>query len=173
MPHPLHEQVRRAFGFRCGYCRVDETSAGAELTVDHYRPLSAGGADDLENLVYACFRCNLYKGDYWPLPEEEAAGLFVLHPQRHILGDHLRENSQTGHLEPMTATGEFNIRLLHLNRPQLVAHRLERQALDVERQRLQLLQSEIEQSEQTIRVLQQYINFLLRSGAGKNPLEDD
>ena len=73
----------------------------------------------------------------------------------------------------MTATGAFNIRLLHLNRPQLVARRLERLALDVERQRLQLLQSEIEQSEQTIRVLQQYINFLLRSGAGKNPLEDD
>jgi hypothetical protein len=173
MPHPLHEQVRRAFGFRCSYCRVDETSAGAELTVDHYRPSAAGGADELANLVYACFRCNLYKGDYWPSPEEEAAGLFVLHPQRHNLADHLRENSQTGHLEPLTATGAFNIRLLHLNRPQLVAHRLERQALDVERQRLQLLQSEIEQSEQTIRVLQQYINFLLRSGAGKNPLEDD
>ena len=80
MPHPLHEQVRQAFGFRCGYCRVDETGAGAELTVDHFRPSAVGGADDLENLVYACFRCNLYKGDYWPLPEEEAAGLYVLHP---------------------------------------------------------------------------------------------
>jgi len=73
MPHPLHEQVRRAFGFPCGYCRVDETSAGAELTVDHYRPLAAGDADELANLVYACFRCNLYKGDYWPSPKEEAA----------------------------------------------------------------------------------------------------
>src|SRR5215470_3644402 len=62
MPHPLHEQVRQAFGFRCGYCRVDETGAGAELTVDHFRPSAVGGADDLENLVYACFRCNLYKG---------------------------------------------------------------------------------------------------------------
>jgi hypothetical protein len=81
--------------------------------------------------------------------------------------------SRTGHLEPLTATGAFNIRLLHLNRPQLVAQRLERQALDVERQRLQLLQSEIEQSEQTIRVLEQYINFLLRFGASENSPEDD
>jgi HNH endonuclease len=173
MPHPLHEQVRWAFEFRCGYCRVGETSAGAELTVDHYCPLAAGGGDELTNLVYACFRCNLYKGDYWPSLEEEAAGLFVLHPQRHNLAGHLRENSRTGHLEPLTATGAFNIRLLHLNRPQLVAQRLERQALDVERQRLQLLQSEIEQSEQTIRVLEQYINFLLRFGAAENSTEDD
>ena len=173
MPHPLHEQVRRAFDFRCSYCRVDETSAGAELTVDHYHPLAAGGADDLANLIYACFRCNVYKGDYWPSPEEAAAGLFVLHPHRHNLFDHLRENSRTGQLEPLTVTGAFNIRLLHLNRPQLVAQRLERHALDVERQRLRLLQAEIEQDEQTIRVLQQYINFLLRLGTGKNPLEDD
>jgi len=70
-------------------------------------------------------------------------------------------------------TGGFNIRLLHLNRPQLVALRLERQALDIERQRLQLLQVEIEQGEQTIRILQQYINFLLRLGAGKRSPEDD
>jgi hypothetical protein len=69
--------------------------------------------------------------------------------------------------------GAFNILLLHLNRPQLVALRLERQALDIERQRLQLLQVEIEQGEQTIRILQQYINFLLRLGAGKRSPEDD
>jgi hypothetical protein len=81
--------------------------------------------------------------------------------------------TETGHLEPLTATGAFNIRLLHLNRPQLVALRLERQALDIERQRLQLLQVEIEQGEQTIRILQQYINFLLRLGAGKRSPEDD
>jgi hypothetical protein len=54
-----------------------------------------------------------------------------------------------------------------------VALRLERQALDIERQRLQLLQVEIEQGEQTIRILQQYINFLLRLGAGKRSPEDD
>ena len=82
--------------------------------------------------------------------------MFVLHSQRHKIADHIREDSRTGHLEPLTATGAFNIRLLHLNRPQLVAQRMERQALDVERQRLKLLQSEIEQSDETIRVLEQY-----------------
>ncbi|MGH9842481.1 MAG: hypothetical protein ACREEM_27375 [Blastocatellia bacterium] len=31
MPHPLHEQVRRAFNYRCGYCGVTEVAAGGQL----------------------------------------------------------------------------------------------------------------------------------------------
>jgi len=55
----------------------------------------------------------------------------------------------------------------------IFVHRLLAAHLDIERQRLQLLQVEIEQGEQTIRILQQYINFLLRLGAVKRSLEDD
>ncbi len=58
MPHPLHEQVRRAFNYHCGYCGVTEAAAGGQLTVDHYCPRAAGGTDELSNLVYACHRCN-------------------------------------------------------------------------------------------------------------------
>src|SRR2546425_13120483 len=119
MAHPQHEQVRRAFAHRCGYCGVDEIAVGSELTVDHYQPCSAGGTDEFENLVYACHRCNQYKGDYWPTPEEEAAGQIVLHPHRHDSSLHWHENRMTGELEPLTATGSFHIRLLHLNRPPL------------------------------------------------------
>jgi hypothetical protein len=100
--------------------------------------------------------------------DQSASGGAIMTKRRPNFG-----TTETGHLEPLTATGAFNIRLLHLNRPQLVALRLERQALDIERQRLQLLQVEIEQGEQTIRILQQYINFLLRLGAGKRSPEDD
>jgi hypothetical protein len=31
---------------------VSETDAGGELTVDHYDPVSAGGDDSPENLIY-------------------------------------------------------------------------------------------------------------------------
>lgn len=172
MPHPLHEQVRHAFDCRCGYCSVDETSAGGELTVDHYQPLAADGLDELANLVYACFRCNLYKGDYWPTPAEAAAGLFVLHPLRDDLTTHLHENITTGELESLTATGAFNIRLLHLNRPQLVAHRLKRRAIEIQRQRLALLQEENEQREQAIQVLRRYVRLLLKLDPTQSSSED-
>jgi len=149
-----------ASNYRCGYCGVDEAAVGAELTVDHYQPRSAGGSDDLENLIYACIKCNQYKGDYWPSAEEETSGHYVFHPHRHLLSLHLRENEITGELEPLTDTGAFHIRLLHLNRPPLVAHRLARRATNILRQRILLLQEQIEQREQTIQQLQEYISLL-------------
>jgi len=162
MAHPQHEAVRRAFAYRCGYCSVDESAAGSELTVDHYHPRSAGGTDALENLVYACHKCNQYKGDYWPLPEEEAVGQFVLHPHRHELSIHFREDETTGELHPLTPTGKFHVRLLHLNRPPLVANRLARQAASLLRQRIRLLEEQIEQREQAIQLLNEYIAVLVR-----------
>ncbi len=166
MAHPLHERVRRAFSFRCAYCGVEETAAGAEFTVDHYQPRFAGGADDLENLVYACHRCNLYKGIFWPTPEDLAAGRYVLHPQRHDITQHIRENEITGELAPLTATGEFHVNLLDLNRPPLVAHRLAKRAHQVMQERIRLLEERVEQQEETIQFLRDYIQVHLKTGRG-------
>lgn len=51
--------IRARATFACEYCGVKEDNAGGELTIDHYQPLAAGGSDGTENLVYACYRCNL------------------------------------------------------------------------------------------------------------------
>jgi 5-methylcytosine-specific restriction endonuclease McrA len=64
------QQVRQRAQFSCEFCTVSETDAGGELTTDHFRPRSKGGASDVENLIYCCFRCNLYKQDYWPSTPE-------------------------------------------------------------------------------------------------------
>ena len=61
MPRPDLDLIRQRYAYACGYCGVSETSAGGILTIDHFRPLAAGGDDDLDNLVYACTRCNQYK----------------------------------------------------------------------------------------------------------------
>jgi hypothetical protein len=172
MPHPLHDEVRRAYNYRCGYCGVTEAAAGGQLTVDHYQPRAAGGTDDLSNLVYACHRCNQYKGDYWPTPERLAAGLFVLHPHRHDLSQHLLENELSGELEALTPTGAFHLRLLQLNRPELIAHRLERRAVAVLRQQVPSLQARLAQREQAIEALQKYVSLLLRLGRFRPPAEE-
>ena len=106
--HPKHQSVRARYHYRCGYCGISEVDAGGELTVDHYHPVSAGGDDSDENLVYACVRCNLYKSDYWPDAHDVEAGRFVLHPIRDDVTQHLRENELTGELEPLTGTGRFH-----------------------------------------------------------------
>ena len=111
--------VRERADFACEYCGVSEADSGGELTVDHYQPQSAMGGDDLENLVYACFRCNLYKGDYWNESE----------PQRRIFNPRLESRTEhfllspNGALYALTKTAEFTIEHLKLNRAPLVTYR--------------------------------------------------
>jgi hypothetical protein len=46
--------------FTCRYC--GNKSPKAILEIDHLHPLSAGGTDDPENLITACYECNRGKG---------------------------------------------------------------------------------------------------------------
>ena len=121
MAHPQHQTLRNLFQFRCGYCGTSEHQAGGELTVDHYQPLSAQGSDALEKLVYACFHCNLYKGDFW----ETSPNRRILHPLRDNLDDHFVLNHSSGLFIPLTPTGEAHIAVLHLNREALALRRRE------------------------------------------------
>lgn len=111
MRHPKFESVRQRYQYRCGYCGVSEAAVGGELTVDHYQPRGAGGGDENENLVYACVKCNQYKGEFWPDAEDLAQGRRVLHPLLDDLTVHLREDEQTGRVQALTETGRFHIAL--------------------------------------------------------------
>jgi len=126
--HSHREELRRRYRRRCGYCTVREEDYGGQLNTDHYRPSSRGGADEIDNLVYCCTRCNRYKGDFWPTTEDLAAGHRILHPQRDDLTPHLREEAD-GRLSGLTVTGQFHIQRLRLNRPGLVALRSRRQKM--------------------------------------------
>jgi hypothetical protein len=126
MAHPRLQAIRETYAFRCGYCRVSETDVGGELTVDHFRPVSAGGDDSDGNLVYACVRYNQYKGALLPEATDMAQERRRLHPMRDDLIAHIREEEASGRLEGLTPTGLFHIEALRLNRPQLIANRQRR-----------------------------------------------
>ncbi len=119
----LRALARERFGRRCGYCGVHEDSAGSTLTVDHYQPRARAGGDEPQNLIYCCERCNTYKGSYWH--ETNPPHIRLLHPGLDDLSIHVREED-SGFLSGLTTEGEFFVRRLRLNRPQLVAHRLDR-----------------------------------------------
>lgn len=120
MADSLRAQVRDLYNARCSYCGVHEDAAGATLTVDHHRPRAQGGTDDLENLLYSCVRCNEHKGTYWH--ERDPPHVRLLHPGQDYLDDHLEERPDA-RIVGLTREGEFFIRRLRLNRPQLVAYR--------------------------------------------------
>lgn len=156
----LLDTIRDRFQRTCGYCGVNEVAAGGELTLDHHRPQSACGADALDNLVYACVRCNQYKGDFWPTEDDLAQGRRVLHPLLDDMPAHLVAGEDTGLLHGLTPTGIFHITLLRLNRPQLVAHRLARRLQAILHEKIRLLEQQNVELQGTISAQERYLASL-------------
>lgn len=115
--------VQQRANFACEYCGVSEIDTGGELTIDHFQPLSHGGTDDINNLIYSCIRCNQYKRDYWPA---SAANSVLWDPRSDGFDQHFLLVA-SGSIEPLTAKGAFTIKLLRLNRPRLIEHRRRKQ----------------------------------------------
>lgn len=126
----MRRDVRRRADFACEFCGISETDGGGELTVDHFQPLSKGGDDGIDNLIYCCPRCNQYKLDYWPASPDEPQ---LWNPRAERAAAHFIE-LEDGTLHPLTGVGAFSIQRLRLNRTPLVAHRQRRsQANEAER----------------------------------------
>lgn len=60
----MREKVRVRYTYCCAYCSVSEIDIGGLLEIEHFRPVSKGGTDSLDNLVYACTICNRHKASY-------------------------------------------------------------------------------------------------------------
>ena len=133
----LRQKIRERADFACEYCGVSETETGGELTVDHFKPISKNGGDEEENLVYCCFRCNLYKGDYWAEDKQ------LFNPRTDKRDEHFWL-SESGKLFALTETGEFTIKLLRLNRQPLITKREQDFQKLEERQILQQTQKAVE-----------------------------
>jgi hypothetical protein len=127
------ELVRVRAGLACEYCGVTEADSGGQLTVDHHRPQSQGGADQSDNLIYCCWRCNLYKAAYWP---SGPAAPVLWNPREEPRECHLLLLAD-GRLHARTQTGEFTLRRLRLNRAALVTHRVRRLAQAAEQRLLE------------------------------------
>ena len=147
------ELVRQRAGCACEYCGVSETDAGGQLTIDHFQPQAHEGSDDPDNLLYCCFRCNLYKVDYWPAGPDDP---LLWNPRREPFATHFVALAD-GTLYPITPTGEFTLRRLRLNRPPLVGHRRRRQA---QAEELRLLKRYDELLDLLERLHQQQITLL-------------
>jgi hypothetical protein len=149
MRRALRQSVRVRHDFRCGYCGVSETNIGAEMTVDHFVPRIHGGEDSLDNLVYCCHACNEFKGDYWPAELE----LRLLHPLLDDLPLHYREQ-EDGTILSLTERGANHLQTLHLNRPKLIAYRVEQKEIVHLRQLNQTLRQQLQEAQKTTRRLE-------------------
>ena len=133
VPKSVREQVRQRANFACEYCQISETDAGGLLTIDHFRPISKGGNDHLNNLIYCCHRCNSYKYNYFPSNEGEKE---IWNPRKESREAHffLLED---GSLQAISPVGKATIQLLRLNRPPLISFRVQKRMKQEETRLLQ------------------------------------
>ncbi len=171
--------VRQRAHFACEYCGVSEIDGGGELTIDHYRPLSKGGDDGPDNLIYCCVRCNLHKADYWP---EQSSDPRLWNPRREPSSLHFTAITD-GSLLPLTETGIFTVRRLNLNRRQLIARRrrviriteekrLLKHRYELMENRLREMSARAELSKEQRELLQELLD-LLRQHSSSSAGDDD
>jgi hypothetical protein len=104
---------------RCEYCRLHEADDGFSFHVEHIVARKHGGADDLDNLAFACQFCNLHKGTNLSGIDPDAGAIVELfHPRNDQWGDHFA--IQDFHFIGLTPKGRATIRVLAMNDPERV-----------------------------------------------------
>jgi HNH endonuclease len=115
--------VARA-GNRCEYCGLSQLGQEATFHIDHVTPRAAGGQTVLDNLALACVSCSLRKGaKRTGIDPETGLPERLFDPRRGIWSEHFRWRDEW--VIPTSAVGRTTSSALDLNRPLILAIRLE------------------------------------------------
>jgi hypothetical protein len=120
--HNLRRQVMERANFICEYCLLhdDESHFGGEL--DHIISLKHDGPTELENLAYACLRCNRHKGtDLGSINWQTRQLVRFFNPRTDRWQEHFELRS--AEIVPLTEIGEATVRILGFNSPKRLKER--------------------------------------------------
>lgn len=120
--------MRRAVAERahhcCEYCGIVDDATLAPHEPDHIIGEQHGGSTDLDNLAYACFRCNRNKGPNIATRDPQTNIITPLfNPRADRWSEHF--SLAGARIEPLTAIGRGTCLLLRFNDEQRLALRAE------------------------------------------------
>lgn len=112
----LRQRLVEADDHRCAYCHTSQANSGSPMVVDHLIPLSKGGATAFENLCFACYRCNLFKGSQVEAIDPLSGVMSPLfHARRDHWSDHFRWDEAGLRILGLTAVGRATVIALNMN----------------------------------------------------------
>lgn len=118
------KQVAARANYRCEYCLSPQVVTAQAFHCDPIVPLAKGGATTLDNLCYACPRCNLRKSDRITGIDPASEGqVSLFHPRRQIWSDNFVWSSDYLQIFGSTPVGRTTVQLLQLNDPILTRAR--------------------------------------------------
>jgi len=121
IPDALRHAVMVRANECCEYCGKPQVSFFPH-EVDHVIAQKHRGKTTLDNLAFACFECNRYKGSDVGSYDPETDQLTPLfNPRRQKWNAHFRFDN--GFIIPLTPEGRVTINLLRLNDPSRLQER--------------------------------------------------
>ena len=124
IPGKVRRLVLRRAGERCEYCGLSQAGQEATFHVDHVIPQAAAGSSEPDNLALACVSCSLRKGaQLMAVDPETRQTVRLFNPRCQQWPEHFRWEGCT--VTGLSATGRASVAALKLNRPLILAIRLE------------------------------------------------
>ncbi len=113
----IHE---RAKGF-CEYCRAPDSFATSPFHCEHIIPQKLGGKNALDNLAWACPRCNFHKHVKTHARDSRTGQRVPLfNPRLQNWNRHFMWSEDFLHIIGRTRTGRATVETLNMNLPQRV-----------------------------------------------------
>lgn len=117
------ETIRDRANGACEYCRVTESILDKTFHVEHIVAKQHGGSDEVNNLAFACDRCNSFKGPNLASVDPLTGGIVLLfHPRTHLWRDHFY--IERGRVTGRTPVGRATVNLRQMNAIERVTVRL-------------------------------------------------
>lgn len=122
IPDALRRLVEQRAAFCCEYCQLPANVSFYPHEVDHVIAIKHGGTTNADNLAYACWRCNRYKGtDLGSFDPETNTFSFLFNPRTQQWVEHFK--LETCQMTGLTPEGRTTVNLLQLNHPDRLAER--------------------------------------------------
>lgn len=124
--------LRKDFSYACVYCTIHEGEFGGfhSFHVEHFRPKSKfpGLETQYTNLLYACWKCNSFKGEDWPSGNPLKSGKGYLDPCVYDYAKYFTVDNH-GIVTSTTKAARYMIERLHFNCNFLIKIRNERKRI--------------------------------------------
>lgn len=122
VPARLRDQAQRRAGGRCEYCLIHEDDVLLSHEPDHIIARKHGGQTIAENIAWACFLCNRFKGsDIASIDPSTQEIVRLFQPRTDGWQDHFE--IEKGRIIGRTPEGRATAEMLRLNRPECVETR--------------------------------------------------
>lgn len=114
IPSALRRAVRDRAKNRCEYCQMPDSVATNGHEIDHVFPIKQGGATTLDNLAYACFKCNRSKGTDIAVLDTDTQNMIRLYnPRRQSWDEHFELDGLL--IKGKISVGRATVGLLRMN----------------------------------------------------------